>query len=48
MNKKVKFMVIFIIALFTSFISFSGDILTFETYSKNIEEKYQGRVIPAF
>ena len=38
MNKKVKFMAIFIIALFTSFISFSGDILTFETYSKNIEE----------
>ena len=38
MNKKVRFMVIFIIALFTSFISFSGDILTFETYSKNIEE----------
>ena len=38
MKKKVKFMAIFIIALFTSFISFSGDILTFETYSKNIEE----------
>ena len=38
MNKKVKFMAIFIIALFTSFISFSGDILIFETYSKNIEE----------